>query len=118
MVLFADESIEAEITRALRDAGHTVHSVIELSPSISDIDVLKFAVAQRAVLLTNDKDFGDLVVRHGLAHQGIVLLRCRKYPVQLKAELLLRVIEAHGAELSGSVTVITQHSVRIRAMEP
>jgi hypothetical protein len=46
MVLFADESIEAEVIGVLREQGHTVHSIAEISPSLSDKDVLDYAVKE------------------------------------------------------------------------
>ncbi len=114
MIFFADESIEAECTSLLRDKGHTVHSVAELFPSISDTVVLDYAVHSNAILLTNDKDFGELVHRQGLAHLGIVLLRMRKTSALVKAKILADTIDRHGDELMSAFTVISSNTVRIR----
>jgi len=114
MIFFADESIEAECTSLLRDKGHIVHSVAELFPSISDSAVLAYAVNSHAVLLTNDKDFGELVHRQGLPHLGIVLLRMRKTSATVKAKILTDTIDKHGEELVSAFTVISSNTVRIR----
>jgi predicted nuclease of predicted toxin-antitoxin system len=114
MVLFADESIEAEVIKVLREQWHTVHSIAEISPSLSDKDVLDFAVKADAVLLTNDKDFGDLVNHQGLSHRGIILLRLRKTSALEKAKVVSDVINLHENILGSAFTVITPTSVRIR----
>jgi predicted nuclease of predicted toxin-antitoxin system len=117
MIFFADESIEAEITLLLRARGHIVFSIAELFPSISDIQVLNYAVNQNAALLTNDKDFGELVHRQNLPHYDIVLLRLRKMSPLSKAKVLTDVINKHGEELISAFTVISVNSVRIRHVE-
>ena len=75
MNLVADEGVDRAVVERLRPDGHEVIYVAELSPSVSDEEVLRQANARNAVLLTTDKDFGDLVFRQGLAHYGVVLLR-------------------------------------------
>ena len=75
MNLVADEAVDRAVVERLRQDGHEVIYVAELSPSVSDEEVLRQAHGRNAVLLTIDKDFGDLVFRQGLAHYGVVLLR-------------------------------------------
>ena len=64
----ADESIDQPIVVGLRHAGHGVIYVAELSPSVSDDKVLEEANNRGSVLLTADKDFGELVFRQGRVH--------------------------------------------------
>jgi Domain of unknown function (DUF5615) len=61
MILLADESVDRPIVERLRQDGHDVTYVAELSPSISDEQVLQEANTRNALLLTEDKDFGELV---------------------------------------------------------
>ena len=75
MNLVADENVDRGIVERLRRDGHQVVWVAELSPSAPDEDVLAIAVTHHAVLVTEDKDFGELVYRRGLAHSGVVRLR-------------------------------------------
>ena len=60
MNLVADENIDRSIVERLRSDGHTVTWITELSPGISDEVVLREAVTRSAVLVTEDKDFGEL----------------------------------------------------------
>jgi predicted nuclease of predicted toxin-antitoxin system len=68
--LVADEGIDRPVVERLRQDGHHVVYVAELSPSVPDEEVLRQASTGNAVLITADKDFGDLVFRQGLAHSG------------------------------------------------
>lgn len=63
MKFLADENVDKPIVKRLRDDGHTVLYVLETEPSISDDEVIRRASEELALLLTADKDFGELVFR-------------------------------------------------------
>lgn len=65
MRLLAHESCDAAITRALRDAGHDVTAVVDTLRGADDRTVLEAAMRERRFLLTEDKDFGELVFAGG-----------------------------------------------------
>jgi predicted nuclease of predicted toxin-antitoxin system len=79
MNLLADESIEREVVQRLRADGHATIYIAELSPSITDDQVLAEANARSALLVTADNYFGELVYRLGRIHVGVVL-NCRHAP--------------------------------------
>jgi len=112
--LFADESVERPIVERLRQDSHEVVYVAELTPSITDDDVLRDANDQTAVLVTADKDFGELVFRQGSIHSGVVLLRLAGLANVTKAEIVAEVCRLRAAELIGSFTVVSPGQVRIR----
>ena len=114
MNLLADESVDRPIVDRLRQQGHDVVYVAELSPSMSDDQVLQYANERDAVLVTADKDFGELVFRLGKAHRGVVLLRLAGLPAAVKAEAIARVFTDHGAKLIGAFSVVSKGAVRIR----
>jgi predicted nuclease of predicted toxin-antitoxin system len=114
MKLVADESVDLPIIVALRAAGHEVLAVIELAPGISDETVLALANDHRDLLLTVDKDFGELVYRLRRVHWGVVLIRLAGLDPHQKALLVERVFQHRGPELSGSFTVISPTLVRVR----
>ena len=117
MNLVADEGVEAQIVAALREDGLSVVYVAELSAGMADPAVLELAHEGEAVLLTADKDFGELVFRQGLATHGVVLLRLAGLPDHEKAATVRSVVRLHGQEMPGAFTVITERSVRVRRME-
>jgi predicted nuclease of predicted toxin-antitoxin system len=71
----ADECCDAFLVDGLRGDGHDVLYVKESAPGTDDHTVLQMAADQERVLLTEDKDFGELVVRLKLPAYGIVFLR-------------------------------------------
>ncbi len=114
MNLVADEGVDRAVVERLRQDGHEVIYVAELSPSVSDEEVLRQANARNAVLLTTDKDFGDLVFRQGLAHYGVVLLRLAGLANATKAAIVAEVCRDRTAELVRSFSVVSPGQVRIR----
>ena len=70
MNLFADESVDRPVVERLRQDSHDVAYVAELAPSITDDEVLRNANDRSAVLVTADKDFGELVFRQGAIHRS------------------------------------------------
>ncbi len=114
MTFFCDEGVERQIVERLRADGHDVSYVAELAPGLSDDDVLEAARGLGAPLITNDKDFGELVFRQKLATPGVVLLRLAGLSSGSKPPIVSSVVAEHGSEFSGAFTVITPGTVRIR----
>ena len=114
MNLGADENVDAGIVSALREAGHAVTYVRELDPGIDDERVLRLADSQGALLLTSDKDFGELVFRQRLLHSGVILFRLAGLPLDIKAKILVSALATHVRELPTAFTVIGPRSLRIR----
>jgi predicted nuclease of predicted toxin-antitoxin system len=112
--LFADEGVEREVVERLRTDGHTVAYVAELSPSITDDEVLDQANTQSALLVTADKDFGELVYRLGRVHAGVVLIRLAGLSPTAKADAVSELFRDHATELVRAFCVIAPGSVRIR----
>jgi predicted nuclease of predicted toxin-antitoxin system len=112
--LLADENVDRQIVALLRRDGHEVLYVAELDPGINDDEVLRYAKERHALLLTADKDFGELVYRQRRLTEGVVLFRLVGLPSEKKAELIAAAIRTHGDELSRAFTVISPGMVRIR----
>lgn len=116
MTFVADEGIDAQIIAAMQRAGLEVLYVAELSPGITDPEVLELARADSSVLVTADKDFGELVFRQGIATHGVVLIPLAGVPAETKAATVCAVVQKHGHELAGSFTVVSDRAVRIRRL--
>jgi predicted nuclease of predicted toxin-antitoxin system len=114
MNLLADEGMDRPVVDRLRREGHAVLYVADMTPGITDDEVLDEANRQGALLVTGDKDFGELVYRLGRVHQGVVLVRLAGLPLPFKADVVARAIHDHEAELPGAFTVISRGQVRIR----
>ena len=117
MNFVADESIDRQIVDRLRQNGYIVQYVAEMEPGISDDTVLELANREGAILLTADKDFGELVFRKRLIAAGVLLIRLAGLPAACKAEVVASAIERHAAELPSAFAVIAPGSIRIRRQE-
>lgn len=114
MKCVADENVDSAIVTALRSVGHDVWYVAEEARGILDDEVLQKAADENALLLTSDKDFGDLVFRQGKADSGVLLIRLAGVPALEKATIVTRVFRDHRAELHGAFSVLTRAALRIR----
>lgn len=114
MNLLCDEGVDRPIVERLRREGHDVLYVAELEPGIPDGEVLRRANANNALLVTLDKDFGELVFRLGQLSTGVLLIRLPGITSAQRAEIVSDVIRAHAPDLAGAFSVISPGRVRIR----
>ncbi len=115
MNLVADEGVEYAIVQQLRADGHQVVYFAEAEPSSPDSRVLESANRQGALLLTSDKDFGELVFRQRKVHAGVLLLRIAGLTEKTKASLVSKVLTEKEDQLRGAFAVLTPGTLRIRS---
>lgn len=113
MKFLTDENIGLAVIEPLRNLGFDVQSVLETETGISDIKVLFLANKGNRILITSDKDFGELVYVQKLIHKGVILLRLRDESSANKFKILKILIEKHKRELEKSFTVVTDTRIRI-----
>ena len=114
MILLADENLDRSVIERLRQHGHEVLAVAEMEPGIEDSVVLSRANERNALVVTEDKDFGELVFRQRLVHAGVILVRLAGLPVTTKGELLCGALKDYGAQMAHAFTVLSPGAVRIR----
>ena len=115
MKLLIDESVDQTITDQLITDGYDVWSIADIEPGITDAEVLQRANELSALLVTADKDFGELVFHRGSgASSGVVLIRLSGLSAQHKAEIVIRAFRENDSRFLQSFSVIGSGSVRIR----
>jgi predicted nuclease of predicted toxin-antitoxin system len=118
MRLLADENLPGRLVSALRAGGHDVTWVRTEAPGIGDVAVLAMAMAERRILVTFDKDFGELTTRASVpAACGVILLRL---PLTRLAEQVPRVAAmiVSRNDWAGHIAVIEPGQVRLRPLTP
>ena len=88
-----------------------VASVTELSPGLKDREVLDLAGREGRIIVTFDKDFGELVVRERAKAKGLILLRFVPRSPQQVAEKIRQVLRS-GIPLENNLIVVREHVVR------
>jgi len=116
MKFLADEGIDLPIVETLRNSGYDVYYIAESAVGILDTAILKKSNDENRILMTRDKDFGELAFRDKMVHSGIILNRLHELSAENKARIVLKVIEDYQSELIGSFTVIQPNKIRIRKL--
>jgi len=114
LAFLADENVETEIVQRLIARGYPVTHVSELSPGSSDAKILEAASRAGQVLVTNDKDFGELVFRRHHRSMGVILVRLPGRSPGIKARLVAQAVERYGERLQGAFAVIGPRTLRLR----
>jgi len=108
MKLLADEGTDKPIDDALRNAGFDIVYILETNRGANDEFILSLANADKRIVITQDKDFGELVFRLKQAHHGVILIRLHGYAPATKADITTSVLLVHKDELTEAFTVIPE----------
>lgn len=98
----------------LATLGHDTVAVRDRNPRLPDSDILEWAAADDRIVVTMDRDFGDLVFQSSAGHAGVLLLRMHDLTGLDKADALERIVSDHGAELPGRFAVYQDGRLRVR----
>jgi predicted nuclease of predicted toxin-antitoxin system len=117
MKFLLDQSADFRLIPHLRHLGHDVHVISRQYPSgLPDEDVLAIAWKEQRILLVADRDFGELIFHHGIAHAGVIFFRLPGAPLQAKIKQLTRALTDYAEELErGEFLVVTPRQIRIAA---
>jgi len=116
MKLLADENIPASVVRVLARDGHDIAWIRSEAPGISDGEVMRLAHQQNRIILTYDKDFGELAVRDTICPcRGIILLRIPQKNPDWVAGYIREVILSRQ-DWEGHFSVIEEERIRMRPL--
>jgi predicted nuclease of predicted toxin-antitoxin system len=99
MRFLANEGVDGLIVAAVRDDGHDVRWMAEEVEGRKESVVLEAAVLDARILITEDKDFGELVYRQRLHHRGVVLVRVDGISNMEKSRIVAVAIREREADL-------------------
>ncbi|MHB0876976.1 MAG: DUF5615 family PIN-like protein [Anaerolineae bacterium] len=112
MRFVVDECTGPTVAKWLREQGHDVLSIYDTHRGASDDEVLALAVSQSRVIITNDKDFGEMVYRRRMQHAGLVLLRLADERAASKVDVISRLLAQYADRIPGRYVVATESGVR------
>lgn len=114
MKFLVDETMGRKVTQYLQSKGHDVVYVGEEFAGEDDKFILAKAVQENRIVITLDKDFGDLVFFHSLPYKGVVLLRLRDERVENRIKVIERLLAKYSQRLPGDFAVATDGDERMR----
>lgn len=117
MRFLANENVPLVSVRLLQEAGHNVVAIIEDAPGAKDERILARAASEQLIVLTFDRDYGELLYKRGLpAPSRVLYFRFHPTTPNEPAEHLLRLLTISGLALEGKFTVVGREQVRQRPL--
>ncbi|MEA3369122.1 MAG: DUF5615 family PIN-like protein [Candidatus Ratteibacteria bacterium] len=117
MDFLANENFPLFSIKLLRNAGYNVMSIIEEMPGAKDPDILKRASKENRVILTFDRDYGELIYRHKLSiPSGIIYFRFNPLTPEEPGEIILKILKQSNISILGKFTVIGRDRIRQRML--
>ena len=113
MKFIVDECVGLSVVRWIREENLDVISVFEEFPGARDKEVLKKAVLDERILITSDKDFGEMIFRNQECHCGVILLRLINERPEFKIKVLQHVLIHYAEKLEGNFVVATEATVKV-----
>ena len=117
MRILADENCDRLIVVGLRERGHEVHYIPELSGGESDEELFALAVREGLTVLTDDLRFGHLAERGVIHPPGIILMRLGSLTRAGRVKRALDALISVDTDVPGHLLVIEPHRTRVRALE-
>lgn len=118
MDFLANENFPLLSIILLQNNGHNVTSIIEESPGAKDLDILKQAHKEKKIILTFDRDYGELIYKHKVfVPDGVVYFRFAPSTPEEPGKILLKIIEEGKISVSDRFTVIERGRIRQRILQ-
>jgi predicted nuclease of predicted toxin-antitoxin system len=109
-----DVGVGTAVEELLREHGYDVRTVRSIDPGMDDLDIVRLAHAEERMVLTMDKDFGELVYHAAASHAGVLLLRLDDATGQEKRRVVEGILIAHADRIKGCFCVYQRGRLRIR----
>jgi predicted nuclease of predicted toxin-antitoxin system len=113
----ADVNIEKVIVDLLLENGYNVKWIPDYDCEILDADLLNMANTEKRILVTNDKDFGELTFLQKKLSTGIILIRVKGQKPQNKIKVMKKLLQNYSDKLLHHFVVVTKGKIRIIPME-
>ena len=113
MRFLVDECVGSSVATFLQNQNHFVFSVFDEWRGATDDEILEKCLIENFILITSDKDFGEMIYNQGKIHKGIILLRCEPNKFSKKIEVLEKLLRNYINKLENNFVVVTNQKVRI-----
>ncbi len=112
MKFLVDECTGIWVSRKLTQMGFDSVSVIEYMKGASDEEIVRKAVEENRIIVTNDKYFGRLAGFNKLP--GMILLRLKDESIENKVKIVSFILASHSDAIVGNVMIVSEKRIRVR----
>lgn len=109
-----DVGVSRKLENWLQDEGYDTKSVRAIDPRLPDEEILKTATREHRMVITMDKDFGELVYNSGLAHAGVLLLRLDEARSDEKINVVKWILSEYSDLIENKFCVFKDGKLRIK----
>jgi predicted nuclease of predicted toxin-antitoxin system len=114
--VLVDVGVSQAVERWLASQDLDVVAVRDLDPGMADGSILTLAAVEQRLAITLGKDFGELSVRSGQLHAGVLLLRLDDADSAEKLKIVQQIFELHRGALAGNYCIYQKGRLRIRRL--
>lgn len=117
MKIVADENVHPIVIARLRDRGHYVFSIAERMPGTSDHEILNLPEIRESILITYDRDFGDLIFSQAMQQPyAIIYSRLGRAEPRYLSDIISELLD--NELLAEHIHVITKNGIRLSRFPP
>ena len=109
-----DMGVSKKVEEWLSTNDYDIKAVRDIDPKMKDCDVLNYAVTENRMVITMDKDFGELVFNSGLDHSGVLLLRLEDAKSDEKVKTIQEILIKYEDKLKNNFCVYQHGKLRIK----
>jgi len=111
-----DVGVGRQVERYLQTQGYDTKTVRAIDCRMSDQDIIRFAVLENRMVITMDKDFGELVYHSGMEHSGILLLRLEDATGSEKVQVMAEILAKYSLQIPHKFCVFQNGKLRIKTV--
>lgn len=111
-----DEGCDAIVGRTLRSLGFDVTFVAEVAPGKSDEAILIWGIDEERIIITEDRDFSELIFRDNKPSFGLVFMRIGDDQRQRRVDQIQELVNRHQDDLAGAIATVSPNKIKIRSL--
>ena len=111
-----DVGVGKKVEEYLLEKSYDAKAVRTLDQRMSDQDIIRLAVLENRIVITMDKDFGELVYHSRMDHSGILLLRLEDATGPEKQQVIEEILTKHADNIKNNFCVYQNKKFRFRKL--
>jgi len=112
-----DVGVGKKVEQYLKDEGYDTKAVRDIDPQMEDKDIICIAASEDRMVITMDKDFGELVYHSLLQHSGVLLLRLENATALEKLQVVRNILLTYSNQIKNCFCVFQNNKFRIRKIK-